>query len=59
MLVGCVGGGREGGLLQDGLPHELVEVLLPVVFEFEGEAEGLVGELDELPRDELVVVVVL
>jgi hypothetical protein len=34
-------------------------MLLLVVFELEREAEGLVGELDALPRDELVVVVVL
>ena len=34
-------------------------MFLLVVFELEREAEGLVGELDELPRDELVVVVVL
>ena len=34
-------------------------MLLLVFFELERETEGLVGELDELPRDELVVVVVL
>ena len=60
-VVFVVAGGRdwEGGFIVGRPFQKFIEIPLLVVVELEGETEGLMGELDELVRDELVVVVVL
>ena len=53
------GQGWGGGFIVGRPFQKFIEMLLLVVVELEGETEDLMGELDELARDELVVVVVL